>query len=271
MKKTPLLNFEGIYAKWEGVNPTGSIKDRMAAFIVEEAEKKGLLRKGWTIIEATSGNTGIAFSYLAKLKGYKMVAVMPEGIGKQKKKIMKKFGARIITTPKEKGFEETIKTTKRLATPKTFLPAQFENPLNSKAQELSLGKELLLEVKKPEAFIAGIGTGGTIMGVGKALKKIYPRLKLFGVSAAEEEHGIEGISDGITPKILDQTFLDKTLKIKTKDAIKKTKEIIKRTGIPVGISSGANLLAAEKVKEKLHLETVVTVFPDRAERYPELW
>lgn len=268
---TPLIKIGKIFAKLETVNPSGSIKDRMAKYIVKKAEERGELKRDYIIIEATSGNTGISFAMISAIKGYKMIAVMPEGTSKEKIKMMKIFGAKIILTPGKAGLEGAIKKTEELAKKykNVWLPKQFENLDNIEVHRKGLGQEILKQIDKIDAFVAGIGTGGTLMGVAKALKTKLPKVKIIGVEAAESPHQIEGISDGITPKILDFNLIDEIIKIKSKDAILMAKKLAKKEGLLVGISSGANVLAALKLSKKY--KNVVTVLPDRAERYPELW
>lgn len=268
---TPLIKIGKICAKLETVNPSGSIKDRMVKYLVEKAEEEGKLEPGYTIIEATSGNTGISFAMISAVKGYNFIAVMPENIGREKRKLMKLFGAKFILAPENHGLVEAIEKTRELAKKykKVWLPRQFENPDNVRAHQRGLGQEILREMEKIDVFVAGIGTGGTLMGVAKALRNKFPRVKIFGVEAAESLHQIEGISDGIVPKILDFSLIDGMINIKSEDAIKMAKKLAKKQGLLTGISSGANVLAALKLSKKYR--NVVTVLPDRAERYLELW
>jgi cysteine synthase A len=264
---TPLIKIGNIYAKLETVNASGSIKDRMVKFMIEKAEKSGKLKPGSYIIEATSGNTGVSLAMISAIKGYKFIAVIPEHTSQGKQKMLKAFGAEVILAPKEHGFQDLIKITEKLAKKyeNAWLPKQFSNPDNIEAHRIGLGQEILNEVEKVDAFVAGIGTGGTLMGVAKALKENFPEVKVFGMEAVESPHQIEGISDGIVPDILDKSLIDGMIKIKSKDAIKMTKKLIKEYGLLVGISSGANVLAAMELNKKY--ENVVTVLPDRAERY----
>lgn len=268
---TPLIKIGNIYAKLETTNPSGSIKDRMAKYMIERAEERGKLKPGYTVIEATSGNTGISFAMISAIKSYKFIAVIPENIVKEKRKLMKIFGAKIVLTSEKRGLEGAIRKTEELAREykKVWLPRQFENPDNPKAHRKGLGQEILKKVPKIDAFVAGFGTGGTLMGTAKALKPKFPKLKIIGVAAAESPHQIEGISDGIVPKILDLNLIDEVIKIKGKDAILMAKQLAKQYGLLVGISSGANVLAALKLNKKY--KNVVTVLPDRAERYLDLW
>ncbi len=268
---TPLIRIGKVFAKLETVNPSGSIKDRMAKYMVEKAKERGQLKPGFYIIEATSGNTGISFAMISAIKGYNFIAVMPEGTSREKIKMMKIFGAKTILTPEKGGLESAIKKTGELARKykKVWLPKQFENPDNIEAHRRGLGKEILKQTERVDAFVAGIGTGGTLMGVAKALKSKFPRVKIIGVEAAESPHQIEGISDGIVPKILNFSLIDRIIEIKSEDAIETAKKLVRKEGLLVGISSGANVLAALKLSKKY--ENVVTVLPDRAERYLDLW
>lgn len=256
-----------IFAKWEGANPSGSIKDRIAKYMVEKAEQRRELKSGYTIIEATSGNTGISLAMIAAVKGYKMIAVMPENMTGERIKLMKLFGAEIILTSAKKGITGAIKIREELGKKisRVWLPRQFENPDNVRAHEETTGKEILEEVDKIDAFVAGVGTGGTLMGIGKTLKKKFPKVKLVAVEPAEYPHQISGIADGIIPKILDKRMIDQTVKVRSIDAIRMAKRLAKEEGLPVGISSGANVLAALELAKKY--KNIVTVLPDRAERY----
>ena len=268
---TPLIKIGKVWAKLETVNPSGSIKDRMAWYMIKKAEKRGELQPGYTIIEATSGNTGISFAMISATREYKMIAVMPDSVGEGKKKLMKMLGAEFVLTPGREGLMGAIKIIEELSKryKKVWLPRQFENPDNIEAHRKGLGQEILKEVKKIDAFVAGIGTGGTLMGVAKALRKKFPKVKIIGVEAYEWPHKIEGISDGIAPKILDFGLIDEMIKIKSKEAVLMSKNLFKEEGLLVGVSSGANVLAAMKLGRKF--KNVVTVLPDRAERYLKLW
>jgi cysteine synthase A len=285
--KTPLveltkINDTGstILAKMEALNPSGSIKDVMALYMMELAEKRGLLKPGGTIIEATSGNTGISFAMLAPLKGYKFIAVMPEHMSKERKQLMQAFGAEIVLTPEKEGFPGTIKRAEQLGkeNKNSWLPRQFENPDNIAAQREITAKSILQEVKEPiDAFVAGGGTWGTLMGVGEALRKVYPGVKLIGVEPEESavvsggkpgSHLIQGIGPGFIPSLLNMDLVDEMIKIKSSDAVNMTRRLIKEEGLMVGISSGANVLASLDIARRLGKgKTVVTVLADRGERY----
>lgn len=275
---TPLINIEGIYAKFEAYNPTGSIKDRMAEYIVDQAEKNDELNSEDIILEVTSGNTGIALARIGAIKGYKVIIVMPESMSIERRKMIESFGAKLILTPAKEDIEGAIKVYDKLKKElKVWLPKQFENKDNINAHYYGLGKEIIdqIDVKNIDVFVAGVGTGGTLLGVGKALKEINPKIKIVAIEPYESAvlsgevqglHGIQGIGEGFIPKLLADNldFVDEVIKIKTKDAIKMSKDLAKK-GYFVGISSGANFLGAKILKKKY--DKVMTLFPDRGERY----
>jgi len=270
-----------IFAKLNSLNLSGSIKDIMALYMLEQAEKKGLLKKGTKIIEVTTGNTGIAFAMLSTIRGYKFVAVTPENMSIERRQIMKIFGAEIILTPAEENIQGAIDKYNELVkeNPDAWLPNQFENKDNIKAHQKITGKEIIQQVGVDvDYFIAGAGTGGTIIGVSKALKKVNPKVKIIVVEPAESAvlsgkkpglHDIQGIGEGFIPNIVEEnrTLIDDVIAIKSCDAINMAKKIAKVEGVLVGISSGANLLASIKVAKKMKNKKIVTIFPDRGERY----
>jgi cysteine synthase A len=269
-----------ILAKMEALNPSGSIKDVMALYMMEIAEKKGLLKPGSKIIEATSGNTGIAFAMLAPLKGYKFIAVMPEHMSKERRQMMQAFGAEIVLTPEKEGFPGSIKKSEQLARENkdVWLPRQFDNPDNIAAHREITAKRILAEVKERiDAFVAGGGTWGTLMGVGEVLRKVYPKVKIVGVEPAESavvsggkpaSHLIQGIGPGFIPGLLNRDLLDEMITVKSSDAVEMTRRLMKEEGLMVGISSGANVLAALEIARRSgEGKTIVTVLPDRGERY----
>jgi cysteine synthase len=287
---TPLVSIDEIYIKLEYLNPSGSVKDRIAQYILDKAEKQGLLKKGYTVIEASSGNTGIAFSRECALRGYKMVVVIPKGLSKERTQMMRAYGAEVVNVKKD-CFTCAINETLKLGEKKrTFLPRQFDNVWNVEDHEKYLGNEIIKQMgnKKIDAFVAGVGTGGTVIGVGKALKKRFPGVKIFALEPDEchilassgigsvygkignnnvcKHHGIEGIGDGIIPGIIERNkkIIDGIIEIKSRDAIKMCNKLAKR-GYLVGPSSGANILGAFRLKNKY--KNVVTLFPDRGDRY----
>lgn len=281
-------DYARIFAKLEFLNPSGSIKDRMALYAIEAAEKRGELKRNATIVEATSGNTGIALSMVAAVKGYRPVIVMPETTTIEKIQMMKSFGAKLVFTPTKGGMKATVKRAKEIVRKKkAFYLNQFENPDNVKAQKIT-GREVLNQLKNADAFVAGIGTGGTLIGVAKALKRKNPKTKIVAVEPAKVPafynmfygkkltiakgipHKIEGIGEGFVPKLIDnnKNLVDEVMLVKDKDAIKVMNKLAKVEGLFVGVSSGANVWVALKVAKKMsRRKNVVTVLPDTGQRY----
>jgi len=272
-----------ILAKLEALNPSGSIKDVMAFYMADIAEKKGLLRPGSKIIEETSGNTGISFAMIAALKGYHFVAVMPEHMSQERRQLMQSFGAEIVLTPEAEGFPGTLKKLEQLAEENkdAWFPRQFENRDNIDAHREITGKRILQAVGKDiDVFVAGVGTGGSLMGVAEALKQANPRVKIVAVEPAESavmsggephNHIIQGIGPGFIPKLVDLDLIDEVIPIREKDAVAMTRKLIREEGLMVGISSGANVLASLKIARKSgQSKTIVTLLPDRGERYLSL-
>lgn len=283
---SPLIKVDGVFAKLECTNPCGSIKDRIAVYILEESEKRGILKKGTRIIEATSGNTGIAFAYFAKLKGYEITIVMPENMTHERKQILRNLGAELILCSKEGGFAEAVEIRDRLAKERNYFnPDQFSNPLNVECHYRTTGQEILEQVEACGAgpigaFVAGVGTGGTLMGVGRKLRTVYPGLWLAAVEPAEAAvlsgkaagiHGIPGIGDGFIPAIVSDgkggmdPFIDEVICVGSAEAKEAAAGLGQLHGYCVGISSGANYLAAKKLSARHG--TVVTVFPDGYNKY----
>jgi len=274
---TPLIKIKNtnIYAKLEGLNPGGSIKDRPALFMIQEAEKSGMLKPGMTLIEPTSGNTGISLAMISAIKGYKFIAVMPDNMNKERTQLIESLGGKVIITPAENGWLFALSHAKRLSEEKNYVMLnQFSNKANIKAHQETTGKDILNQLKEPiDAFVAGIGTGGTLMGVGTVLKQRYPKVKIIAVEPEESAvmsgkkpgiHGIYGIGDGFIPDIVDKDFIDDIITVSTYKAIRTAKQLIQK-GYLIGISSGANYAAAQQISDSY--KNIVTVFPDRAERY----
>jgi len=261
-----------IFAKLEGFNPTGSIKDRIALKMIEDAEARGVLHKGSTIIEPTSGNTGIGLAMIASVKGYKMVVVMPETMSIERRKMLKAFGAELILVPKSEWRDAAISFAKKIKEGNGyFMPNQYENNANVMAHYEGTGKEIIEQMgkEKIDMFIAGIGTGGTLMGAGRRIREENPETKLIGVEPAIDSgiQGLKSFREGYIPKILNTDFPDDLVLVEDKKAFEMARRLIKEEGLSVGISSGAAMqIALEKAKE-LGKGNIVTVFPDSSEKY----
>jgi cysteine synthase len=281
---TPLVRIsDKIYAKLESVNPSGSIKDRMAVAILDAAEMRGELKSGATIIEATSGNSGIAFSMLAAERGYKMIVVMPSNMSDERKDMIKAFGATIVEVGPGDFAGAVEKRDELVERLRAFCPNQFANPDNIECHYKHTGKEIIQQVARLEdhpvisAFVSGTGTGGTLMGIRKALIRKYPNVQVVAVEPTESavmsggeahEHSIQGIGDGFIPPLVDMNCIDEVITVSSKEAIERAKRLACELGLFVGISSGANVLAAEKYIATHHPKgIVVTLLPDRGERY----
>ncbi len=269
-----------LYAKVEYVNPSGSIKDRIAKYMMEQAEKRGDLKKGDIIIEATSGNTGIAFSMAGAAKGYKVVIVMCETMTEERRNFMRSYGAEVVLTPAVDNLKGAVNKAKELAKqPGWWMPAQFDNYDNIEAHRLIRGKEIIEQVPNGwvDAFIAGVGTGGTLMGVAKALKEVNPAVQIVAAQPASSqeltggkvgEHRIDGIGDGFIPSIVDRSIIDDAVNVKDEEAVNWSRMLAREKGLFAGISSGANVYAAVQIAKKMKKgQTVVTVLPDSADRY----
>jgi len=275
-----------MYAKLDYLNPGGSVKDRIAKQMIEQAEKQGLIRPGGTIVEATSGNTGIGLSMVGTAKGYKVVIVMPGQASPERRCIMQHYGAQVVLTPRAEFVEGALAKARELAKqPGWWMPSQFDNTANVVAHREHTGKEILKQVPKGlvDAFIAGIGTGGTLMGVGQALRTVNPKVKIVAVEPVGPranapkkvtdhlsivKHQVEGIGDGFIPQIVNESMIDDWIQVCDEDAIKTACCLAKERALFVGISSGANVYAAKKVARGLGKgRTAVTVLPDSADRY----
>lgn len=281
------LNYKGkeiiIYSKAEHYNFTGSIKDRMAYYIIKQGLRTGELKSGMNIIEATSGNTGISFAAIGASLGINVSILMPDWMSSERKLLIESFGANINLISKEEGgFLGSIAKAEELGKdPSSFLPRQFENILNPQAHYISTGPEIVRQLRSigqsPAAFIAGVGTGGTIVGTGRFLKEAFPKIKLHPLEPENSptlstgkkigKHRIQGISDDFIPSIMDFSIMDEVVQAHDGDAIHMAK-LLSKSGIGVGISSGANLIGAIKVAEKLGTkQAVVTIFPDDNKKY----
>jgi len=253
---TPIIRLsrisKNVYAKVERLNPTGSIKDRIAKEMLEDRKEK-------YVVEATTGNTGISTAAIGARLGKKVVIVMLKGVSEERKKLIELLGAKVVFAKSMVKAKEMAR--KIAAKKKGIFLNQFENELNFRAQQKT-GMEILKTMKKIDVFVAGIGTGGTLAGISYVLKKKLKNIKIIGVVPAEKKHKIEGIGDGVSTPLLDKKLVDKIIRVKSIDALRMSREIARKEGLPVGISSGANVFAAKKF-----MGTVVTMLPDNAERY----
>jgi len=269
-----------VLAKVEFLNPSGSVKDRIAVLMIEAAEKAGILKPGSIIVEPTSGNTGIGLAMVAAVKGYRMVVVMPESMSMERRKIMKAFGAEIVLTPGG-DVEIAVKKAEEMArkNPRVFLPQQFKNPVNPETHRETTGQEIIVQTGgKVDALVAGIGTGGTLTGVAETLKKVNPDVKIVAVEPAEcsvltpggkcGPHKIEGIGDGFIPQVLRIDLINEVITPTSEEAYDMARRLAREEGILAGPSSGANVFAALKVAKELGKgKVVVTLLPDSGQRY----
>ncbi len=269
-----------LVGKLESVNPGGSVKDRIALAMIEAAEKSGALAPGGTIVEPTSGNTGIGLAMVAAAKGYGAVFTMPEAMSVERRRIITAFGARIILTPTAEGMPGAVEIARRLAADNGwFMPQQFENPANPDAHRRTTAREIWNDLKGGlDAFVAGVGTGGTVTGVGKDLKRRKPSILVVAVEPDESPvlsggapgpHRIQGIGPGFVPAILDPAAYDEVMRITGTESAEAARRLAKTEGILAGISSGAALCAASRIAEREAMadKTIVVVLPDTGERY----
>ncbi len=288
---TPLVRLEKIeqafslrarlYAKVEADNAGGSIKDRVAKSILDDAEERGVLKTGGTVVEPTSGNTGIGLAMLCAARGYRAIIVMPDSMSKERIEMMRDYGAEVVLTDGKKGMQGAIDYAEEYVKKKegAFLAGQFTNPANPKAHYVTTGREIYSQLNgNVDCFVAGVGTGGTITGCGKYLKEQNAAIKVVGVEPASSPvittgkggaHGIQGIGAGFIPEVLDTSLLDEVLTVTDEEAIAFGKMIKEKENIFVGISSGAALVAAVRIAQRSENQdkTIATVFPDSGNRY----
>lgn len=269
-----------VWAKLEMFNPY-SVKDRPALYMLNAAEKEGRLAPGGTIVEPTSGNTGIALAFLAAVRGYKIILTMPESMSAERVKLLKALGAQIVLTPKAEGMKGSVAAALKILddTPGSFMPGQFDNPNNALAHEKTTGPEIWEDLDgEVDAFVAGVGTGGTITGVGRFLKRQKPNVKIIAVEPADSPilsggkpgpHGIQGIGANFIPGVLDRSVIDEVIPVQTQDAVQTARKLSALQGILPGISGGAALWAALQVAARPENagKNIVTLLPDGGERY----
>lgn len=288
---TPLLELKGvekalslkakIFAKLEYFNPSGSVKDRIAKAMIDDAEKRGVLKPGSVIIEPTSGNTGIGLAAVAAMRGYRIIIVMPETMSVERRQLMKAYGAELVLTPGAKGMKGAIEEAERLAaeTPDSFIPGQFTNPANPAAHKATTGPEIWNDTDgSVDIFVAGVGTGGTLSGTGEFLKEKKPSVKVVAVEPATSavlstgkagSHKIQGIGAGFVPKVLNTEVYDEIIAVSNEDAFDYGRLVGKKEGVLVGISAGAALKAAVELAQRAENEgkNIVVIFPDTGDRY----
>ncbi len=288
---TPLLELKGvekalslkakIFAKLEYFNPSGSVKDRIAKAMIDDAEKRGVLKPGSVIIEPTSGNTGIGLAAVAAMRGYRIIIVMPETMSVERRQLMKAYGAELVLTPGAKGMKGAIEEAEKLAgeTPDSFIPGQFTNPANPAAHKATTGPEIWNDTDgSVDIFVAGVGTGGTLSGTGEYLKEKKPSVKVVAVEPATSavlstgkagSHKIQGIGAGFVPKVLNTEVYDEIIAVSNEDAFDYGRLVGKKEGVLVGISAGAALKAAVELAQRAENEgkNIVVIFPDTGDRY----
>ena len=277
---TPLIRLkdERVFAKAEFLNPGGSIKDRVALAMIEGAERDGRLREESIIVEPSSGNTGIGVALVGRLKGYRVRIVMPENMSDERKKLIRTLGAELVLTPAEKSIKGSVDRVREMAAedPRIYVPQQFENPDNPRVHYEETAHELWRQMTgEVAAFVAGVGSGGTLQGVGKFLREHKPDAHIVAVEPKNVSallghepglHQIQGIGDGFVPDVLDVSLVNEVIEVTDEDAIETTRQLGRDYGLLVGISSGANVWAARQLARKMD-GNIATVLPDRAERY----
>jgi len=261
-----------IYLKLEGQNPTGSVKDRVAKYLIEQAERYGQLKPGQRVLEPTSGNTGIGLAAICKVKGYPLTCVMPENTSEERKQLLTMFGVDIVHSPATEGSNGSVRVAREMAAadPEVYMPFQYGNPANALAHYETTAPEIIADLPDVAAFVAGLGTGGTVTGAGKRLKQWNPEVKVF---AAEPEYGdlvygLRNLEEGYVPEVLDQSVLDSRIKVNSLKALQATRDLAEYEGIFAGVSTGASIVVAQRVCKRLpEGSKIVALSPDGGWKY----
>lgn len=278
LRRLPPEGSARVWAKLERFNPAGSVKDRIGKAMIEAAEDAGLLQPGGVIVEPTSGNTGIGLAMVAAVKGYRLILTMPDTLSVERRGLLKAYGAELVLTPGAEGIKGAIAKARELAEENDgFVPLQFQNPANPEVHRRTTAAEILTQVKRLDAFVAGVGTGGTVTGVGQVLKDCLPNVEVVAVEPAGSpvlsggspgKHKIQGIGAGFVPDVLNTSVIDEIVQVEDSDAAETTRRLAREEGILAGISSGAAAWAAIQVAVRLGTgKEVVVILPDTGERY----
>lgn len=266
-----------LYAKLEGQNPSGSVKDRIAKYMIEEAERTGVLTKDRIVLEPTSGNTGISLAMICRIKGYRLTCVIPESVSSERTELLRAFGAEVVYSPGERGTNGSIEVARKIAAedPAYFMPYQYGNEMNPRAHYETTGPEILRDLPEIDVFVAGLGTGGTLTGTGRYLKEHKPGVKVVAAvpHPGDLVQGLRSLEEGFIPPVLDESVLDGKIVVDSRTSFASSKELTQKEGIFAGISAGAVVKTAQRVAERLDAGNIVCLFADAGWKYlsTQLW